>query len=127
MSPHSPTTLLKLLACLHLGAVSVQPVLAGQYFVGNPSAMDFHGALGELVAWLGLAQGAIACICGWTGRLGRRPVLVFIGLFMLAGLQVHAGHNGYLALHIPLGSFLLVASALATIWLLLGHTHWLTR
>lgn len=118
MSPHSPTTPLKLLACLHLAAVSVQPVLAGQYLVGNPSAMDIHGTLGEMVAWLGLAQGVFACICWWTGRLRRVPVLIFIALFALAGLQVHAGHNDYLALHIPLGSLLLAASALMTVWML---------
>ncbi len=114
----SPIPLLKLLACLHLAAVSAQPVLAGQHFGGSSFAMGIHGPLGELVAWLGLGQAVLACLCGWTGRLGRGPVLVFVGLFGLAGLQVHAGHNGYLALHIPLGSFLLAASALVTVRLL---------
>ena len=118
MSPYSPFIPLKLLACLLLTAIAIQPVLAGQYFVGHPSALELHSQLGELVAWLALAQAGLAGICRWSGRLRRAPTLVFVGIFGLAGLQVHAGHNGYLALHIPLGSFILAISTLTTIWLL---------
>lgn len=117
MSPHSLTTPLKLLACLHLLVVACQPILAGQYLIGHELGVQFHGQFGELAAWLALAQVAFAVACWWTGRLFIGPTLGFVSLFALVGLQVHAGHNGYLALHVPLGSFLLVASTLMTIWI----------
>ncbi|MCV0397418.1 MAG: hypothetical protein K5872_16345 [Rhizobiaceae bacterium] len=117
MSPHCPTTPLKLLSCLHLMAVASQPVLAGQMLVGHPGMGDVHGMVGEAVAWLSLAMLGFGLVSLWAGRLAGLAVAALAVLFALAGLQVHAGHNGYLALHVPLGSFLLVASILMTLWL----------
>lgn len=99
-----------------------QAVLAGQFFAGNSGAMLSHSFLGEAAAWLALLLVFLGGLCVWRGILSRPWMIVFLALFALVGLQVHAGHGGALSLHIPLGAALLAASTTLTVWLMWRKT-----
>lgn len=109
---------LKTVACIHLGALVLQPVLAGQYFGGDPDAMSIHGPVGETAAWLALTQVLLAFLCYLHKRLSGLAVAAFATIFALDGLQVHLGHAKSLAIHIPLGASVLALSLALTLWLL---------
>jgi hypothetical protein len=109
---------LKITACVHLAALALQPVLAGQIFGGHPDAATIHGMVGETAAWLALAQACLALLCWFYKLLNPWASAAFMAIFALDGLQVHAGHAKALTVHIPLGASLLAISLVLTLWLL---------
>lgn len=117
--PLSPITgILKVAACLLLLLMLLQPVLAGQYFGGNSAVAQFHGLIGEATAWTALSMLLLALL-GWRVEgLPGWTVGALAAVFGGTGLQVHLGHAGQLALHIPLGAILLAATAMMTLRLL---------
>jgi hypothetical protein len=108
---------LRLLSVCHLLAVAIQPVLAGQYLSGRPEALGIHAAIGETVAWLALTLALLALIYWRKGWLSRWTAGGFVLIFALDGLQLHMGYAKSLAVHIPLGTFILVLSFAMTAWL----------
>jgi hypothetical protein len=108
---------LKIVAVVHLCAVALQPVLAGQYFSGHLEALVVHGVLGETAGWLGITQAVLAVLCARHRTLNRSAAGAFLGICILDGIQIHAGHAKALALHVPLGTALLALSLLLTVWL----------
>src|SRR3990170_963875 len=108
---------LKVIASVHVSVLALQPVLAGQYFGGRLEAMAAHGTLGETAAWLAIAQALLALLCWQCKALSLWAAGVFLAIFALDGLQVHAGHAKSLTLHIPLGTALLAVSFALTLWL----------
>jgi hypothetical protein len=108
---------LKIVAVVHLCAVALQPVLAGQYFSGHIEALVVHGVLGETAGWLAITQALLAILCARYKSLNRSAAGAFVGICILDGIQIHAGHAKALALHVPLGTALFALSLLLTVWL----------
>jgi hypothetical protein len=109
---------LRIIAVAHLGALAMQPVLAGQYFGGgHPEAITLHGTVGETAAWLALGQGLMALLCWFHKALSPWGAAAFVAIFALDGVQVHVGHVKTLTVHVPLGAGLLAVSLAMTLWL----------
>ena len=117
MTPRSLLLALKVIASVHVSLLTLQPVLAGQYFGGRLEAMAAHGTLGETVAWLAILQAIVALLSWRCKALSLWGACAFLTIFVLDGLQVHAGHAKLLALHVPLGTALLAVSFALTLWL----------
>ena len=110
-----PYASLKLVACAHLGALSLQPVLVGQYLAGRPEIMAIHGPVGETAVWIALAQAVVALWCWRLGAVHLWTAVACVAIFALDGLQVHLGHARTLTVHIPLGAGLLALSLALTL------------
>jgi hypothetical protein len=108
---------LRMIAIVHLAALAMQPVLAGQIFSGRPDALAFHSTVGETVAWLGLLQALMALLCWLRNGVRLWFAAACLVVFGLDGLQVHLGHAKVLSAHVPLGASLLALSLAMTLWL----------
>ncbi len=102
---------------MHVVALSVQPILFGQYFSGSPEALALHATVGEAVTWLGLGQALLGIALWRKAALGPIATLALIAVFALEGLQLHLGYARVPEIHIPLGTALLAFSAVATLWI----------
>jgi len=107
---------LKLLALAHVCGAALQPVLAGQFLSGHAEALAFHALLGETIGWMAAGQALLALLCWWNGSLRTWAAAVFVLIFAMDGLQIHAGYAKSLNLHIPLGAGLLAVSFAMTLW-----------
>lgn len=107
---------LRLLVTVHLVAVLAQPVLAGRFLTGDVDAITVHGRIGGSLAAVGIVLIALTLlyVLAGRGRLWVAPVAVV--LFLADGIQIGAGYARNLALHIPLGVTIVVASVLLAIW-----------
>ncbi|QJY46773.1 hypothetical protein [Pseudonocardia broussonetiae] len=107
---------LRLLLTLHLVAVLAQPVLAGRFLTGDIDAIAAHGLVGSLLAASGLVLIGLTLlyVLAGRGRLWVAPAGVV--LFLAIGIQVGAGYSRDLALHVPLGVAVVLASVLLAIW-----------
>ncbi len=108
--------LLRAVIGVHLLVVLAQPVLAGWYLTGDVDAITVHGVLGSGLAVLGLftIAATLLYVLGGRGRLWVAPVGVV--LFLADGIQIGAGYERNLGLHVPLGVAIIVASVLLTVW-----------
>jgi signal transduction histidine kinase len=107
---------LRIVITVHLLMVLAQPWLAGQFLTGDVDAIAVHGLVGSLLAAVGLVVIATTLIyvLGGRGKLWVAPVAV--ALFLADGFQIGAGFARNLALHIPLGVAIIVASVLLAVW-----------
>lgn len=107
---------LRLLVTGHLVAVLAQPVLAGRFLTGDVDAIAVHGAVGSSLAAAGLVLvvAASVYVLAGRGRVWVAPAAVV--LFLAEGVQIGAGYTRNLALHVPLGVTVVVASVLLAIW-----------
>jgi hypothetical protein len=105
--------LLRALLLVHAVMVVAQPVTAGSYLSGNFDALDRHGTNGSLLL-LATAGWGLATIAHAVGGRGAGwPLLLAVPvMFMAEGIQIGMGHQRNLAVHIPLGVFIVVAALL---------------
>lgn len=107
---------LRLLLTLHLVAVLAQPVLAGRFLTGDIDAIAAHGLVGNLLAVSGLLLVVLTLLYALAGRGRLWVVPAGVMLFLAIGIQVGAGYSRDLALHVPLGVAVVVASVLLAVW-----------
>lgn len=107
---------LRLLVTVHLVAVLAQPVLAGRFLTGDVDAITAHGTVGSSLAAVGLGLIVLTLLYVLAGRGKLWVAPVGVVLFLADGIQIGAGHARNLALHIPLGVTIVVASVLLAIW-----------
>lgn len=107
---------LRVVLATHLLAVLAQPVLAGLYLTGDVDAIGWHGDVGSLLAALALLVVAAALSYVLAGRGGWWVLAVAVLLFLADGYQIGAGFERALAIHIPLGVLIVLASVLFTAW-----------
>lgn len=106
---------LRVAATVHLVMVLTQPVLAGLFLTGDVDAITAHGVVGSALAAVSLVL--IAATLGYVLRRGRLWVLpVVVVLFLAVGSQIGLGYARALAVHVPLGVTITVASVLLTVW-----------
>lgn len=114
--PRVTLWLLRAVIAIHLLAVLVQPVLAGQFLAGDVDAIVVHGTLGSLLALVGLVTIAVTLlyVLGGRGQLWVLPVA--LALFVADAIQIGAGYARTLELHVPLGVAIIVTSVLLGVW-----------
>ncbi|MFC0628894.1 hypothetical protein [Kribbella deserti] len=108
--------LLRITLLLHAALIVLQPVMAGYFLAGEVDAMSVHSPIGSLVWMLAFLQIFVAALYWLAGRGRGWPVLASIGLFLAEMTQMTLGHTQTMSVHIPLGTSIVVAVLLLTIW-----------
>lgn len=102
---------LRVVSVLYALSLLAQPVLAGMFLSGQDSAVDSHATNATVVVVLGLAVAVLAFLA-WRRKLVGRPVFTVAASMLVAeGLQMMAGYQHLMWLHIPLGAVLFGALA----------------
>ena len=102
---------LRIVIPLHLLAVFLQAVLAGQFLSGTDGAVLFHEYTGWTVAALGLGQ-VLCCLAAELPAGLALPLILSSALIFLGEvLQVGTGYLRFLGVHIPLA--ILIVGGLA--------------
>jgi hypothetical protein len=119
LRPHGSLLIgLKIIAIVHLSALAMQPVLAGQYFGGGHlGAIALHGTVGETTAWLALGQALLALLCWFHKMLSPWGAAAFVTIFARWSAGPRRACET-LTVHVPLGAGLLAVSLAMTLWLL---------
>jgi hypothetical protein len=113
--PRRSLLLLRLVAVTHATTAFLQPVLAGSYLSGSSGAIRGHSALAGVVGTIAVVQLLSATIY-W--RAGGRvwPLVTAAAILTIEGYQMTLGFSRSLALHIPIGVLILLATCAFAIW-----------
>ncbi|WP_112242813.1 hypothetical protein [Kribbella monticola] len=107
---------LRLVLLLHTALVVAQPILAGYYLSGDSDAMDMHSPIGSTLWMISMIQ-LVPALLYWRPGGGRLwPAGLTLLLFVAEFLQMIFGHSQNLAIHVPLGSAIVIAVVALTIW-----------
>lgn len=115
--PRRTLQILRIVAVLHSLAAIVQPALAGSYLGGEVDAIAIHALNAHVVTGLGVFQLIAAIVFVWRGRGRVWPLYGTLGLVLAVQVQVFAGFEGPVAVHIPLGVSIISMQILLTVWL----------
>ncbi|GAA3552865.1 hypothetical protein [Kribbella ginsengisoli] len=108
--------MLRLTLLLHAVFVAAQPILAGYFLSGEVDAMELHGPIGSSLFLIAFIQ-LIAAILYWRPGRGRLwPALVTVGLIVAELTQVVFGYQQNFAVHVPLGTAIVIAVLWMTVW-----------
>ncbi|GAB2855346.1 hypothetical protein GCM10022221_63590 [Actinocorallia aurea] len=110
---------LRVATIVHAISFFLQPVLAGMFLSGRDDAIDGHSTNAAALTTLTLCLTVLAAIARRRHLIGPKVVPVLATLFVLEIVQLTAGTQHLLWLHIPLGVALFGAT-IATLPLLLG-------
>ncbi len=114
--PRVTLWLLRIVLLLHAGLVIAQPVLAGYFLSGEADAIDIHGPIGSTLWMLSMLQ-FVAAVLYWRPGHGRLwPALVTALLFFAEMTQMIFGYLQNFAVHVPLGTAIVVTVVALTIW-----------
>ncbi|MEU6431264.1 hypothetical protein ABZ860_35670 [Microbispora sp. NPDC046973] len=100
---------LRVTTVVHALAYALQPILAGMFLSGRDNAIGSHGDNAAVVATIALVLTVMAAIARRRRLAGRRVLPVMAAIFVLEIVQLTAGMNHILWLHIPLGVGLFAA------------------
>jgi hypothetical protein len=107
---------LRLTLLLHAGLVVAQPILAGYFLAGEVDAMDAHGPIGSTLWMVSMIQFVVALFY-WLAGGGRIwPLLVTVVLFLAEFVQLTYGYLQNFAVHVPLGTAIVVTVVWMTVW-----------
>ena len=108
--------LLRIVLLLHCGLVIAQPVLAGYFLSGEADAMDLHGPIGSTLWMVAMLQFVVAVLY-WRPGGGRLwPAAVTLVLFFADFVQLTFGYLQNFAVHVPLGTAIVVTVVAMTVW-----------
>lgn len=114
--PRASLWAFRLILVPHAALIVAQPILAGYFLSGNVDAMNIHGPIGSSVWLLALMQFVAAAIY-WLGSGGRIwPTLVTAGLFVAEFVQLVFGYQQNFAVHVPLGTAIVITVVWMTVW-----------
>jgi cytochrome b len=114
---------LRLVLLLHCVLVILQPVMAGYFLSGEADAMNWHSPIGSTLWMVTFLQILVAFGYWWPGRGRFWPVVATVALFFAEFLQMTLGHSQTMSVHVPLGTSIVVAVVLFTIWSFLPAAH----
>lgn len=114
--PRISLWLLRLVLSMHAVAVLCQPVLAGQFLSGDVDSITVHGVIGSWLAVLAILTIGVTLVYVIAGRGSLWILPVVVLLFFAVGIQVGAGYERTLSVHVPLGVGLAVLAVLLAIW-----------
>jgi hypothetical protein len=107
---------LRITLLLHAVLIVAQPILAGYYLSGNVDAMNIHGPIGSSVWMLAMVQFVAAAIY-WLGGGGRIwPTVLTAVLFVAEFVQLTVGYQQNFAVHVPLGTAIVITVVWMTVW-----------
>jgi hypothetical protein len=107
---------------LHALFALAQPTTIGAYLDGNFDALNQHGISGHLVNGLAFLSGAVALAYWLRGGRGW-PFAALTFLYLLEGLQIGMGYARILAVHIPLGTAIVVMAVGMAAWSWTGRAR----
>jgi hypothetical protein len=114
--PRVSLWVLRITLLLHAGLLSAQPILAGYFLSGDVDAMNIHGPIGSTVWMLAMLQFVVAVLY-WLAGGGRGwPVLLTVVLFFAEFVQLTFGYLQNFAVHVPLGTAIVVTVVWMTVW-----------
>lgn len=108
--------MLRIVLLLHAGLVIAQPVLAGYFLSGESDAMEIHGPIGSTLWMVAFLQFVVAVLYWRPGRGKLWPALVTLALFFADFVQLTFGYLQNFAVHVPLGTAIVVTVVAMTIW-----------
>ena len=107
---------LRITLLLHAVLVGAQPILAGYFLSGNVDAMNIHGPIGSTVWMVAMIQFVAAAIY-WLGGGGRVwPTILTAALFVAEFVQLTFGYLQNFAVHVPLGTAIVITVIWMTVW-----------
>ena len=107
---------LRIILLLHAGLVVAQPILAGYFLSGEVDAMNVHGPIGSVLWMVSMIQFVVAFFY-WLAGGGRIwPLLLTVVLFFAEFVQLTFGYLQNFAVHVPLGTAIVVAVVWMTVW-----------
>lgn len=107
---------LRTILLLHAALVVMQPILAGYFLSGDSDAMDVHGPIGSTL-WMVTMFQFVAAVLYWRPGGGRLwPALVTLVLFFAEFVQLTFGYLQNFAVHVPLGTAIVISVVLMTVW-----------
>ncbi|PWI19337.1 hypothetical protein DI272_38150 [Streptomyces sp. Act143] len=110
---------LRVTAVLHAVAYAVQPILAGMFLSGRDNAIGSHGDNAAIVSTLALVLAVMAAVARRKRLAGPYVLPIAATVFVLEIVQLTAGMDHVMWLHIPLGVGLF-AAVIATLPLVLA-------
>ncbi len=114
--PRATLALLRIFLLVHAAVVVAQPILAGYFLSGEADAMAWHSPLGSSLFLLTMLQLVAALLYFWPG--GGRPwaALITVGLVVAELTQVVFGHQQNFAVHVPLGTAIVITAVWMAVW-----------
>lgn len=107
---------LRVVLVLHAVLVVMQPILAGYFLSGESDAMNVHGPIGSSLWMVSMIQ-FVAAVLYWRPGGGRLwPAVVTLALFFAEFVQLTFGYLQNFAVHVPLGSAIVITVVLMTGW-----------
>jgi hypothetical protein len=100
----------RLMTSVFLVLMWAQPVLVGLFLAGDFSKLSAHAAVGGIVILSAMGLTATAILAWRPGGWPAWPIAVSVAIFLASGIQVGAGYERNLGLHVPLGVVLATAA-----------------
>jgi hypothetical protein len=114
--PRASLWALRITLLLHAALVGAQPILAGYFLSGNVDVMNIHGPIGSTVWMVAMIQFVVAAIY-WLGGGGRVwPTILTAVLFVAEFVQLTFGYLQNFAVHVPLGTAIVVTVVWMAVW-----------
>ncbi|MEV0288453.1 MULTISPECIES: hypothetical protein [unclassified Kribbella] len=114
--PRATLWTLRIVLLLHAGLVVAQPILAGYFLSGEVDAMSAHGPIGSTLWMVSMIQ-FVAALLYWLAGGGRIwPLLLTVVLFFAEFAQLTFGYLQNFAVHVPLGTAIVVTVVWMTVW-----------
>jgi hypothetical protein len=114
--PRASLWTLRIILLLHAGLVVAQPILAGYFLSGDVDAMNVHGPIGSTLWMLTMIQFVVAVLYWLVGGGRIWPTLLTVVLFFAEFVQLTFGYLQNFAVHVPLGTAIVVTVVWMTIW-----------
>jgi hypothetical protein len=114
--PRRTLGFLRATVAVSTACVCAQPVLAGGYLAGTFDFLDYHSANGEIIGGLMLVQLLAAALYRRPGGGSGVPLMLTVAEFVAVVVQIGMGYSRSLAVHIPLGVFVVLLALHVCVW-----------
>ncbi|WP_329481974.1 hypothetical protein OG555_06870 [Kribbella sp. NBC_01484] len=114
--PRASLVSLRIVLVLHAALIVAQPILAGYFLSGNVDAMNIHSPIGSSVWLVALIQFVVAAIYWLVGGGRSWPTVLTAVLFVAEFVQLVFGYQRNFAVHIPLGTAIVITVVWTTVW-----------
>lgn len=103
---------LRVIAVLHALSLILQPILAGFFLSGHDNLIDLHATNGMTLVGLCLVQTVLSVVL-WRKKVIRRQIFTqSLVILVLEVVQLTVGFSHTMWIHIPLGTLLMVGTAM---------------
>jgi hypothetical protein len=96
--------------------ICAQPVLAGGYLAGTFDFLDYHSVNANIIGALLLVQVLAAVLYRRPGGGSGIPLLLTVAEVAVTVVQIGMGYSRSLAVHIPLGVFVVLLALHVCVW-----------